>query len=148
MSFLAKKEIILSIIISVVLGAGIGFGVSHSTFNPQFQSLRTEAQSLETSLESLQTQFQSLQEAYISASLRDDRLGSFTSHSVQGAVINFGNETASNIVITVKWYKEGASFHQEVITIPSLEGRAIKEINFTYTFVGTADDFDYTLTWD
>ena len=148
MSFLAKKEIILSIIISIVLGAGIGFGVSHSTFSPQFQNLQAEVQDLETSLESVQTQFQSLQEAYISASLRDDRLESFTSHSVQGSVINFGNETASNIVITVKWYKEGTSFHQEVITIPSLEGRAIKEIDFTYTFVGSADDFDYTLSWN
>jgi hypothetical protein len=40
----------------------------------------------------------------------------------------FGNVTASNIIITIKWYSQGVSFHQETIEIPSLAGRALKEI--------------------
>jgi len=88
-----------------------------------------------------------MQKAYISASLMDDRLSSLASHNVRGTVINFGNATASNIVITVKWYLQGTSFHQETIIIDSLAGRAMMELRFTYSFTGTADDFQFTVSW-
>jgi hypothetical protein len=77
----------------------------------------------------------------------DDRLSNAKSHNVRGTIINFGTVTASNIVVTVKWYKLGASFHQEIITIPSLAGRAMKDISFSYIFGGSADDFQYTISW-
>ena len=77
----------------------------------------------------------------------DTRLGDDEDHTVKGTIINFGEQTASDIIIVLKWYNDGASFHQEIITIDSLEGRAIKEINFEYIFNGIADDFQYTISW-
>ena len=134
MSVSMNKGIVGALIVSVVLASLIGFGISYVTLQP--------------SINNLQTSNTQLQKAYVSASLNDDRLSSTVSHNVKGTVINFGNVTASNVVITVKWYSQGASFHQEIITIPSLEGRAIKEISFSYVFGGSADDLQCTLSWD
>ena len=119
MSTSRNNGIVVALLVSVVVGSLIGFGLSYAMFG----------------------------RAYVSASLRDDRLSSSEQHTVKGTVINFGTVTASNIVITVKWYKLGASFHQETITIASLEGRAMKDISFSYVFGGGADDLQYTITW-
>ncbi|UCH02216.1 MAG: hypothetical protein JSV20_10535 [Candidatus Bathyarchaeota archaeon] len=143
-----RKEIIFPIIIAVVLGAIFGYSFGYLSLQPQIASLNSSLSSLQTQTESLEAQTERLQEADISASLRDDKLESYENHEVKGTIINFGNETALNIVITVHWYNEGASFHQETITLPRLEGRSIKVIDFDYSFEGQADDFDYTITWN
>ncbi len=129
-----NKTILTAIFISVALGAIIATGVSYATLQP--------------SINRLQESSSQLQKAYVSASLKDDRLASLETHNVKGTVINFGNQTASNIIITVKWFKSGASFHQEIITIPSLAGRSIKDLSFSYVFGGSADDLQYTVTWN
>ena len=121
-----SKVVVLAIIISVVSGSVIGLSLSYVTLQPSIDNL---------------------QEAYVSASLKDDKLSNPYTHNVLGTVINFGSETASNIIITVKWYKLGASFHQEIITLDSLAGRAMKDLSFSYTFGGSADDLQYTITW-
>jgi hypothetical protein len=127
MSTVMNKGIVIAIIISVILGSMIGLSLSYLTFQPSMNQL---------------------QKAYVSASLKDDRLSNSVSHNVIGTVINFGSVTASNITITVKWFKLGASFHQEIITINSLAGRAMKDISFSYTFGGSADDFQHSITWN
>ncbi len=133
MSVSMNKGIIGMLVISMVLASLLGFGISYVALNP--------------SINNLQTSNTELQKAYVSASLKDDRLSSYDSHNVKGTVINFGSVTASNITITVRWYKLGASFHQEIITIPSLAGRAMKDLSFSYVFGGNADDFQYSITW-
>ena len=139
MSLMKKGAIIPTII--VVISALLGFSLGYVALNPQIETL-------DTSLSAAQAQIDQSNEADISVSLQDDRLESYYYHSVQGLVINFGTEPATNIVITVKWFKDGASFHQEIIEIPSLDGRAIKQINFDYAFEGRADDLQYTVTWE
>ena len=140
MSVLTSKGIITAIVISVVVGSLIGFGLSYATFQPLINNLQTSNAQLQNTLTNIQ-------KAYASASLRDDKLSDTNTHNVKGTVTNFGSVTASNIVITVKWYKLGTSFHQEIITMSSLEGRAMKEISFSYVFGGGADDFQYTISW-
>ena len=137
---LIKKGIMVPTII-VIFSALLGFSLGYLALQPQIVTL-------DTSLSAAQAQIDQSIEADISASLQDDRLESYSDHSVQGLVINFGSEPAVNIVITVKWFKDGTSYHQEIITIPSLDGRAIKEINFDYSFEGRADDLQYTVSWE
>jgi len=148
------NKIYLAIVISMIVGSIVGCGLSIAALQPSINSLQTSNTQLQntltntsTTLANLNSSFTNLQEAYVSASLIDDRLSSTTSHTVKGTVINFGNATASNIVITAKWYNSGASFHQEIITITSLAGRAMHEVSFAYTFSGNADDFQYSITW-
>lgn len=140
MSTLMNRGIVVAIIVSVVVGSLIGFSISYATLQPSINNLQTSNTQLQSNLTNIQ-------KAYVSASLMDDKLSNVVSHNVKGTVINFGNVTATNIVITVKWYNQGASFHQEIITLPSLAGRAMKEISFSYVFGGGADDFQYTVSW-
>jgi hypothetical protein len=140
MSVLKGKGMIVGIVVAIVVGSLAGFGLAYATF-------QSPVSSLQTSNTQLQTTLVNLQKSYVSASLMDDRLSNGESHNVRGTIINFGTVTASNIVITVKWYKLGTSFHQEIITIPSLAGRAMKDISFSYIFGGSADDFQYTISW-
>lgn len=135
-----SKLMILGIVVAIIVGSSVGFGLAYATF-------QSPVSSLQTSNTELQTTLTSLQKSYISASLKDDKLDSTVSHNVKGTVINFGTATASNITITAKWFKSGASFHQEIIGIPSLAGRAMKDISFSYVFGGSADDFQYTISW-
>ena len=144
---LLKKEIMVPTII-VLVSALLGFSFGYLALHPQIATLNTTLTTTQAQLESLDTSLATAQEADISASLDDERLESSYFHSVQGLVINFGSEPAVNIVITVKWFNEGTSYHQEIITIPSLDGRAIKEINFSYAFEGRADDLQYTVSWE
>ena len=154
MSYLMNKGILVAIVISVVAGTLIATSLSYFMLQPSIDTLQksnTELQDTLTStsskLSDLDTSITDMQKAYISASLIDDRLDRDFNHNVKGTVINFGNATASDIVIVVKWYSQGTSFHQETITIDSLEGRAMVEISFSYAFTGSADDFQFTVTW-
>jgi len=140
MSVLKGKGMIVGIVAAIVVGSLLGFGLAFTTF-------QSPVNNLQTSNSQLQTTLANLQKSYVSASLMDDRLSGSESHNVKGTIINFGTATASDIVITVKWYKLGASFHQEIITIDSLAGRAMKDISFSYIFGGSADDFQYTISW-
>lgn len=135
-----NRGIVVAIVVSVVVGSLIGFSISYATLQPSINNLQTSNTQLLNNLTNIQ-------KAYVSASLMDDKLGNVVSHNVKGTVINFGNVTATNIVITVKWYNQGTSFHQEIITLPRLAGRAIKAISFSYVFGGSADDFQYTVSW-
>ena len=137
---LAGKGMLLGIVAAIIIGSSVGFGLAYATFQSPIDSLQTSNTQLQTTLTNLQ-------ESYISASLKDDKLSNSVSHNIKGTVINFGTVTASNITITARWYNLGASFHQEIITIPSLAGRAMKDISFSYVFGGSADDFQYTITW-
>lgn len=119
MSTLMTRRIIGAIVVTFLAGSLIGFGLSYAA----------------------------LGRAYISADLKDDRLSNIVSHNVKGTIVNFGTATASDIVITAKWYRQGVSFHQETITIPSLEGREVKDINLSYMFGGSADSLNYTVSW-
>jgi hypothetical protein len=122
-----KSKGIASIMIAVIILLPlIGFGLSYVMFQPSISDL---------------------QKATVSASLQDDNLSNFISHTVKGTVINFGTATASDITIVVKWLKQGASFHQEIITISSLAGRTVKDLSFSYVFGGGADELQYSLTW-
>ncbi|MCJ7610122.1 hypothetical protein MUP00_10735 [Candidatus Bathyarchaeota archaeon] len=140
MSVLTSKGILFGIVAAIIIGSTVGFGLAYATFQSPINDLQTSNTQLKTTLTDLQ-------QSYVSASLKDDKLSNSVSHNIKGTVINFGTATASNIIITVKWYNLGASFHQEIITIPSLEGRAMKDISFSYIFGGSADDFQYTITW-
>jgi hypothetical protein len=113
-----------------------------------YATFQSPISNLQTSNTQLQTTLTNLQESYISANIKDDKLSNSISHNVKGTVINFGTATASNITITVKWYNQGASFHQEIITLPTLAGRAMKDISFSYVFGGSADDLQYTISWN
>lgn len=144
---LIKKDVLLPMIIAIIVGGLLGYGLGSWMLQPQIQTLQESLTTTQTELDTVDSDLTELNEAYVSASLQDRRLTSNDNHSVQGMVINFGNETADNIVITLKWFKDGASFHQEIIEIPSLAGRAIKEIDFDYAFEGQADDLQYTITW-
>ena len=122
-----KSKGIASIMIAVIILLPlIGFGLSYVMFQPSISDL---------------------QKATVSASLQDDNLSNLISHTVKGTVINFGTATASDITIVVKWLKQGASFHQEIITISSLAGRTVKDLSFSYVFGGGADELQYSLTW-
>jgi hypothetical protein len=122
-----KSKGIASIMIAVIILLPlIGFGLSYVMFQPSISDL---------------------QKATVSASLQDDNLSNPISHAIQGTVINFGTAPASDITIVVKWFKQGASFHQEIITISSLAGRTVKELSFSYVFGGGADELQYSLTW-
>jgi hypothetical protein len=140
MSVMKGKGMIVWIVVAIVAGSLLGFGLAYTTF-------QSPVNNLQTSNTQLQTALGDLQKSYVSASLIDDRLSSGESHNVRGTIINFGMTTASYIVITAKWYRLGASFHQEIITMPSLAGRAMKDISFSYLFGGSADDFQYTISW-
>jgi hypothetical protein len=141
MSVPTGKVLILGIVAAIIVGSSVGFGLAYATFQSPISNLQTSNTQLQTTLTNLQ-------QSYISASIKDDKLSSSVSHNVKGTVINFGTATASNITITVKWYTQGASFHQEIITIPSLAGRAMKDISFSYVFGGSADDLQYTISWN
>jgi hypothetical protein len=144
---LIKKDALLPMVLTIVIGGVLGLALGSWLLQPQIQTLTENLATTQTQLDTVDTELNELNDAYVSASLQDRRLTSSWGHSVQGVVINFGNETADNIVITVKWFKDDASFHQEIIEIPSLAGRAIKEIDFDYGFEGPADDFQFTITW-
>ena len=123
-----KSKGIASIMIAVIILLPlIGFGLSYVMFQPSISDL---------------------QKATVSASLQDDNLSNLISHTVKGTVINFGTATASDITIVVKWLKQGASFHQEIITIDSLAGRSLMDVSFAYVFGGSADDLSSTIVWD
>jgi hypothetical protein len=145
---LIKKEVLLPMIVTIVIGGILGLALGSWLLQPQIQTLNESFATTQSQLDAVDSTLTKINQAYVTASLRDPRLTSYYLHSVQGVVINFGNETANNIVITVKWFKDGASFHQEIIEIPSLAGRGIKEIDFNYSFEGQADDFQYTATWE
>lgn len=145
---LFKKNVLLPLIIAIVVGGLLGFGLGSWTLQPQIQTLNENLAATQSQLDTIDSSLTDLNEAYVSASLYDRRLTSNDNHNIQGMVINFGNETATNIVITVKWFNDGTSFHQETIEIPNLAGRAIKEIDFDYAFEGQADDLKYTITWE
>jgi len=142
-----NKEIVVPILI-VIVSASLGFSFGYLTLEPQIQSLDASLTSAQDQIGTLDATLASAQESDVSASLQDDRLTSYYEHRVSGIIINFGTESAENIVITAKWFKEGTSFHQEIITVPSLEGRSIKEIDFTYSFEGRADELQYTIVWE
>jgi hypothetical protein len=144
---LLKKDALLPMVLTIVIGGVLGLALGSWLLQPQIQTLTESLATTQTALAMVSTDLSELNEAYVSASLRDGRLTSYWGHSVQGVVINFGNEMATDIVITVKWFKDGASFHQEIIEIPSLAGRAIKEIDFDYGFEGPADDLQFAIIW-
>jgi hypothetical protein len=144
---LIQKNALLPMVLTIVIGGVLGLALGTWMLQPQIQTLTESLATTQTQLDAVDTELNDLNDAYISASLRDQRLTSSWGHSVQGVVINFGNDTATDIVITVKWFKDDTSFHQEVIEIPRLEGRAIKEIDFDYGFEGPADDLQYTISW-
>ncbi len=153
-SKLLNKGILIAILISVIVGSTIATVLTIGVLQPSINSLKEENTHLQSSLtdttsqlSALDASFTDTQKAYVSASLIDDRLSSTTNHNVKGTVVNFGNETASNIVIVAKWYNLGTSFHQETITIDSLAGRSMMELSFSYLFTSAADDFQYTVTW-
>jgi hypothetical protein len=150
-SQLINREILAAIVISVVVATSISCLLLLPSIN-NLQKSNTQLQDTLTStsskLSDIDSSFADLQKAYISASLIDDRLDRDYNHNVKGTVINFGNATASDIVITVKWYSLGTSFHQETITIDSLAGRAMIELSFSYAFTGSADDFQFTVSWN
>jgi hypothetical protein len=150
-SQLINREILVAIVISVVVATSISCLLLLPSIN-NLQKSNTQLQDTLTStsskLSDIDSSFADLQKAYISASLIDDRLDRDYNHNVKGTVINFGNATASDIVITVKWYSLGTSFHQETITIDSLAGRAMIELSFSYAFTGSADDFQFTVSWN
>ena len=143
-----SKGIANVMIATIILLPLIGFGLSYVMLQPSINGLQTSTTELQTDVTDLQSSLDSLQDAFITASLKDDRLSNAFSHNLKGTVINFGSETAHNITITVKWYLQGASFHQEIITIESLAGRSLMDISFSYTFGGSADDLDFTIVWD
>jgi hypothetical protein len=145
---LIKKDALLPMVITIMIGGALGLALGSWLLQPQIQTLTESLATTQTQLNTVDTDLTELSDAYISASLQDKRLTSSWGHSVQGVIINFGNETADNIIITVKWFKDDASFHQEIIEIPTLDGRAIKEIDFDYGFEGQADDLQYTITWE
>jgi glycerol uptake facilitator-like aquaporin len=154
MSALINRAMLVAIIISVVAGTLIATSLSYLVLQPSINNLQKSNDQLQNSLtstssklSSLDSSFTDMQKAYISASLIDDRLGNILNHDVKGTVVNFGNATASDIVIVVKWYSQGTSFHQETITIDSLAGRAMMELSFSYAFSGAADDFQFTVSW-
>ena len=98
---LIKKVVWLPMIVAIIVGGLLGFTLGTWRLQPQITMAQSQLDSLDTSLVAAQA-------AYVSASLRDPRLTSYAFHSIQGVVINFGNETAVNILITVKWFKDGA----------------------------------------
>ena len=126
MSVRKSKGIANVMIAAIILLPLIGFGLSYVMFQPSISDL---------------------QKATVSASLQDDHLSDPISHTIKGTIINFGSATASDITIVVKWVKQGASFHQETITISSLAGRTVKDVSFSYVFGGGADELQYTVTW-
>jgi hypothetical protein len=126
MSIRRSKGIANIMIVVIIILPLIGFGLSYVMFQPSISDL---------------------QRATVSASLQDDGLSNPISHTIKGTVINFGTATASDVTIVVKWLKQGASFHQEIITISSLAGRTVKELSFSYVFGGGADELQYSLTW-
>jgi hypothetical protein len=126
MSIRRSKGIANIMIVVIIILPLIGFGLSYVMFQPSISDL---------------------QRATVSASLQDDSLSNPISHTIKGTVINFGTATASDVTIVVKWLKQGASFHQEIITISSLAGRTVKELSFSYVFGGGADELQYSLTW-
>jgi hypothetical protein len=145
---LIKKDALLPMVITIVIGGVLGLVMGSLLLQPQIQTLTESLATTQTQLDTVDTDLSELNDAYICASLQDPQLTSSWGHKVQGMVINFGNETANNIVITMKWFKDDASFHQEIIEIPTLAGRAIKEIDFNYSFGGQADDLQYSVTWE
>jgi hypothetical protein len=154
MSYLKNKGILAAIVISVVVGTLFATSLSYLVLQPSINDLQKSDTQLQNTLTStsskvtdLDSSFADLQKAYVSASLIDDRLSNSLAHNVKGTVVNFGNSTASDIVITVKWYLQGTSFHQETISISSLAGRSMMELSFSYTFTGSADDFKFTISW-
>jgi predicted permease len=126
MSFRKSKGIANIIIVVIILLPLIGFGLSYVMFQPSISEM---------------------QKATVSASLQDENLSNPISHTITGTVINFGTATASEVTIVVKWLKQGASFHQEIITISSLAGRTVKDVSFSYVFGGGADELQYTVAW-
>ena len=148
MSVKKSKGIANAMIATIILLPLIGFGLSYAMLQPSINGLQTSTTKLQTDVTGLQTSLSDLQEAYLTAGLKDDKLSSTYSHNLKGTVINFGSETAYNITITVKWYLQGASFHQEIITIESLAGRSLMDISFSYVFGGSADDLSSTIVWD
>jgi hypothetical protein len=144
---LIKKDALLPMVITIVIGGALGLALGSWLLQPQIQTLTESLATTQTQLDTVNTDLIELSDAYVSASLHDTRLTSYEHHKIQGVAINFGNEGATDIVITVKWFKDDASFHQEIIEIPSLAGRAIKEIDFEYGFEGQADDLQIIITW-
>ena len=141
MSKSVNKSMVVAIVVSVIVASLVGFGTSYATFQPSVDSLQTSNTQLQNNLTNLE-------KAYITASIKDDKLSNAYSHNVKGTIVNFGSVTANNIVIVVKWYLQGTSFHQETITIPSLAGRTLIDLSFSYVFGGSADSLQYTITWD
>jgi len=135
-------------IATIILLPLMGFGLSYAMLQPSINGLQASTTDLQGEVTDLQTSLSSLQEAYVTSSLKDDKLSNAYSHNVKGTIMNFGSETAYNITITVKWYLQGASFHQEIITVESLAGRSLMDISFAYVFGGSADDLSSTIVWD
>ena len=79
--------------------------------------------------------------AFTSILFGDDR------HDVTGFLANFGTETATNVKIKMTWSLGGGRYVYKTITIGTMYGHEIEDLDQTYYFEG-AGSWWYEITWD
>lgn len=72
--------------------------------------------------------------------LGDDR------HDVEGFIVNFGTDTAYNVEIDLTWDLGAGKYVYKTISIGTMFGHGIEEIDVTYYFEGTGT-YSYEITW-
>ena len=77
---------------------------------------------------------------YTSVWLGDDR------HDVEGFAVNFGTTPAYNVKLDLTWDLGAGKFVYKTITIGTMQGHEIWDIDVTYYFEGTGP-ITYTITW-
>ena len=78
---------------------------------------------------------------FTSILLGDDR------HEVEGFIVNFGTESAYNVGVKLTWNLGGGQYVYKTISIGTMWGHDIGEIDVTYYFEG-AGTWSYVIEWD
>ena len=154
-----KKEmgkIVIGLSVLVVILA-VSNAYFYTTLQNQISQLNTTYQNYVTTHSHSNSEYDSLLSTYntlVNASLlgtviSTDRLvtGGTDEHWVTGIIVNYGNETARDVHVILKWYKSEELIFKVAVTVNDILGKSFRSIDITYYFEGIPDSFSYDIEW-